>query len=51
MKARPPCDLFVLERVAFAQMLRDHTQFAKTIEAAARERYGKMVAAALDAKK
>jgi CRP-like cAMP-binding protein len=48
-RARTQCDMFVLERGAFSQMLRDHKDFAMSIEMAARERYGKMVAAALDA--
>ncbi|MFO0745514.1 MAG: glucose-6-phosphate dehydrogenase [Myxococcota bacterium] len=50
VRARTHCDLFVLERSAFAQILRDHDPFARAIEAAARERYGKTVAAALDAR-
>ena len=48
VRARTPCDMFVLERGAFSQILRDNEHFAKTIEAAARERYGKVVARALD---
>jgi len=51
VRARTPCDLFVLERAAFVQILRDHEPFAKAIEAAARERYGRSVAAALDARR
>lgn len=49
-RARTPCDMFVLERAAFSQILQDHKDFARSIETAARERYGKMVAAALDAR-
>jgi glucose-6-phosphate 1-dehydrogenase len=49
VKALTPCDLFVLERAAFANILHDHEAFARCIRAAARERYGKMVRAALDA--
>jgi glucose-6-phosphate 1-dehydrogenase len=45
VRARTPCDLFVLERADFSRILREHQQFARTIEEMARERYNMAVAA------
>ena len=45
VRARTPCDLFVLGRADFSRILRDHQQFARAIEAVARERYLKTVSA------
>jgi len=43
VRARTPCDLFVLDKAAFGRILRDHQQFAKAIMGIARERYNKAV--------
>jgi CRP-like cAMP-binding protein len=45
VRARTACDLFVLGRVDFSRILRDHQQFAQAIEQIARERYQKSVSA------
>jgi CRP-like cAMP-binding protein len=45
VRARTLCDLFVLARADFSRILRDHQQFARTIEAIARERYSKAISA------
>ena len=39
VRTRTPCDLFVLERNDFHQVLKAHPQFARSILAIARERY------------
>jgi len=41
VRAKTPCDLFVLERADFDRILRDHEQFAVAIRRAVEERYGK----------
>lgn len=39
VRAKTPCDLFVLERADFDRILRDHEQFAVAIKRAVDERY------------
>jgi CRP-like cAMP-binding protein len=45
VRARTPCDLFVLGRSDFSRILRDHPPFAQAIEKIARERYQRPVSA------
>ena len=45
VRARTPCDLFVLGRSDFSRILRDHPQFAQAVEKIARERYQRSVSA------
>lgn len=40
VRAKVPCNLFLLDRSDFRRILREHQQFADAIEAIARERYG-----------
>jgi glucose-6-phosphate 1-dehydrogenase len=40
VRAKSPCDLFVLDRADFDRILRDHEQFAVAIRKAVAERYG-----------
>jgi CRP-like cAMP-binding protein len=39
VRAKGPCDTFVLEKRDFAKVLRDHPLFAERLAAIARERY------------
>ena len=43
VRAKAPCNLFVLGRADFSRILRDHPQFAQAIKDIARERYQKTV--------
>jgi glucose-6-phosphate 1-dehydrogenase len=43
VRAKTPCNLFVLGRADFSRILRDHQQFAQAIEKIARERYNRAV--------
>ena len=43
VRAKTTCDLFVLDKVPFSRILRDHHQFAERIERIARERYNRPV--------
>jgi glucose-6-phosphate 1-dehydrogenase len=43
VRARTPCNLFVLNRADFARILRDHAPFAKSIAEIAATRYDKTV--------
>ena len=43
VRAKAPCDLFVLERDDFLRILRDHPQFASAITDIARDRYNKTI--------
>jgi CRP-like cAMP-binding protein len=45
IRARTACDLFVLDRADFCRILREHHQFARSIEEIARQRYNLAVAA------
>ena len=45
VRARTPCDLFVLDKADFGRILRDHQQFAKAIKDIAWKRYNKPVTA------
>jgi glucose-6-phosphate 1-dehydrogenase len=45
VRAKTPCDLFVLDKADFSRILRDHPQFAQAMKEIARERYKKSVAA------
>jgi CRP-like cAMP-binding protein len=44
VRAKTPCDLFVLDKADFSRILRDQQQFAQAITDIARERYQKAVA-------
>lgn len=43
VRARTACDLFVLDRKHFGQILKEHEQFASAVRQVARSRYGKDV--------
>ena len=45
VRAKTPCDLFVLGRAEFTRILRDHQQFAKAIKEIAQERYNRIITA------
>jgi CRP-like cAMP-binding protein len=45
VRAKTPCALFVLDKAVFSRIMRDHQQFAQSIQEIARERYSKAVAA------
>jgi len=45
VRAKMPCDLFVLARGEFCRILREHQQFARVIEEIARVRYNMAIAA------
>ena len=45
VRAKTPCDLFVLDKSDLGRILREHQQFAHTLKEIARERYNKYVAA------
>ena len=45
VRAKSLCDLFVLNKLDFARILKDHPQFAATIDKVARQRYTELVAA------
>jgi signal-transduction protein with cAMP-binding, CBS, and nucleotidyltransferase domain len=44
VRAKTPCDLFVLDQADFRRILKDHPQFAQAVEQIARERYHTSVA-------
>ena len=43
VRAKTTCDLFVLDKVPFSRILRDHHQFAERIKQIALERYNRPV--------
>jgi glucose-6-phosphate 1-dehydrogenase len=43
VRAKTPCDLFVLDKSDFSRILQDHLQFAQAIKQIALERYNKTV--------
>ena len=43
MRAKTPCDLFVLDKADFSRILRDHPQFADTVLKSAKEHYNLLV--------
>ena len=43
VRAKTPCDLFVLEKADFNRILREHEHFAQAIKGIARERYDKAI--------
>jgi CRP-like cAMP-binding protein len=45
VRAKTPCDLFVLEKNDFNRILREHEHFAQAIRAIAQQRFEKVVAA------
>ena len=45
VRAKTPCNLFVLGRSDFSRILRDNPHFAQAVKEIARERYNKAVSA------